>query len=88
MQKADPENDENAIEFKWSGVKEDEEDIALANFIESLLRQTDEEIFQKSNWMITVSYLIKRKIKKIFFEVNFNNKIFNLKYCLMKFATT
>ena len=29
--------------------EEDEEDIALANFIESLHKQTDEEIFQKSN---------------------------------------
>ena len=30
-------NDENAIDFRWSDVtEEDEEDIALANFIESL----------------------------------------------------
>ena len=36
-QKTDPYNDENVIEFRWSGVKEeDEEDIALANFNESL----------------------------------------------------
>ena len=36
-QNADPYNDENAIDFKWSDVKEeDEEDIALANLIESL----------------------------------------------------
>ena len=41
-------NDENAIDFKWSEVKEeDEEDIALINFIESLQKQTDEEFFQK-----------------------------------------
>ena len=41
-------NDENAIDFKWSDVKEkDKEDIALANFIESLQKQTDEEIFPK-----------------------------------------
>ena len=36
-QKTDPDNDENAIDFKWSDVQEeDEEDIALANFIKSL----------------------------------------------------
>ena len=47
-QKADPYNDENAFAFKWSDVKEeDEEDIVLAYFIESLQKQTDEEIFQK-----------------------------------------
>ena len=41
-------NDENAIDFKWSDVKEeDEEDIALANFIESFQKQTDEEDFSK-----------------------------------------
>ena len=42
-----PYNYENAIEFRWSGVQEDEEDIALANFIESLQKQNDEEIFPK-----------------------------------------
>ena len=40
-------NDENAIDFKWSGVKEAYEDIDLANFIESLKKQVDEEIFPK-----------------------------------------
>ena len=32
----------------------EKEDVALANLIESLLKQTDEEIFfyKKSNWMI------------------------------------
>ena len=41
-------NDENAIDFRWSDVKEeDEEDTALANFIESLQKQTDEENFLK-----------------------------------------
>ena len=36
-QKKDPYNDENAIDFKWSDAKEeDEKDIALAYFIESL----------------------------------------------------
>ena len=50
-QKTDPYNDENFIESKWSDVtEEDEEDIALANFIESLKKkQTDEKLFQKSN---------------------------------------
>ena len=39
-------NYENAIDFRWSDVQEeDEEDIALANFIECLQKQTDEEIF-------------------------------------------
>ena len=48
--KTEPYNDENAIDFKWSSVKEeDEEDIALANFIESLQKQTDEKFFKKSN---------------------------------------
>ena len=41
-------NDENVIDFKWSDVQEeDEEDIALANFIESLQKQTNEEIYFK-----------------------------------------
>ena len=30
--------------------------------------------------MIAVSYLMKRKIKKIFLEVIFNNKIFNVNF--------
>ena len=47
QKKTAPYNYENAIEFRWSGVQEDEEDIALANFIESLQKQTDEEIFPK-----------------------------------------
>ena len=46
--KTDPYNDENVIEFKWSDVTEENgEDIALANFIESLHKQADEEIFPK-----------------------------------------
>ena len=44
-QKADPYNDENAIDFRWSDVKEDEEDIALANFNKNLQKQADEESF-------------------------------------------
>ena len=36
------------IEYKWSDEKEeDEEEIALASFIESLQKQTDDEIFPK-----------------------------------------
>ena len=47
-QKTDPYNDENAIDSKWSDLtEEDEEDVALANFIESLKKQTDEKIFPK-----------------------------------------
>ena len=34
------------------------------------------KIFQKSNWMIAVSYLMKRKVKKIFLEVISKTKIF------------
>ena len=50
-QKTDPYNDENSIGSKLSDViEEDEEDNALANFIESLKKkQTDEKLFQKSN---------------------------------------
>ena len=41
-------NDENAIDFRWSDVtEEDEEDIALVNFIENLQKQTDKENFPK-----------------------------------------
>ena len=40
--KLDPYNNKNAINFRLSDVKEeDEKDIALANFIESLQKQTD-----------------------------------------------
>ena len=48
-QKTDLYNDENSIDSKWSDlIEEDEEDIALANFIESLKKkQTDEKIFPK-----------------------------------------
>ena len=47
-QKSDTYNAKNAICFRWSDVKEeDEEDIALANFIESFQKQTDEENFSK-----------------------------------------
>ena len=31
--KTDPYNDENAIDFRWSDVQKNEEDIDLANFI-------------------------------------------------------
>ena len=46
-QKAGPENDGNAIEFKWSDLQEDKEDIALTNFIEFLQKQVDDENFSK-----------------------------------------
>ena len=46
--KADPYKDENVIDFRWSSVKnQDEVDIALANFIESLQKQVDEKFFYK-----------------------------------------
>ena len=39
-QKTDPYNDENAIDFRWSDAKEeeDEEDIALTSFSEKLAK--------------------------------------------------
>ena len=80
-QQKDPYNDENDIYFRWLDVQEeDKEDIALANFIESLQMQTDEEIFPKSNWIIVVSYLMKRKFKKIFLEVISNAKFFYINF--------
>ena len=74
-------NDENAIDFKWSDAKEeDEEDITLANLIENYKSKMIRIFFQKSNWVIAVSYLIKRKIKKIIFELISNTKIFNINF--------
>ena len=82
-------NDENAIDFKWSGVQEeDEEDIALENLFQNYKSKLMSNTFQKSNWMIVVLYLVKRKIKKNFFEVISNTKIFNIKFCSMKLQTT
>ena len=40
-------NLENAIDFKWSDVQEDEEDIAKTYLSESLQKQADEEIYPK-----------------------------------------
>ena len=75
IKKTNPYKDENSIGFKLSDLTEEvEEDIALANFIESLKKkQTDEKFFffQKSNYMIAVSYIMKRKIKKFLFWSNF-----------------
>ena len=48
--KTDPYNDENAIDSKWSDLtEENEEDIALANFIESLNKANRLEFFPKNN---------------------------------------
>ena len=60
--KTDPYNDENAIDSKWSDlIEEDEEDVALVNFIESLNKAIWCENFSiKSNYMIAVSYIMKR----------------------------
>ena len=38
--------------------------------------------------MIAVSYIVKRKIKKIFFEVISNSKIFNIIFFSTKLSTT
>ena len=50
-QKTDLYNDENSIDSKWSDLtEENEEDIALANFIESLKKsKLIRKFFQKSN---------------------------------------
>ena len=51
-QKTDPNNDENAVDFKWPDVQKDEEDISLANFNQSLQKQTDEENLEKiTGWL-------------------------------------
>ena len=48
LNKKNPDYDEIIIDFRWSDVQEDdEEDIVLANFFESLQKQTHEEVFQK-----------------------------------------
>ena len=38
--------------------------------------------------MIAVSYLMKRKIKKIFLELVSNTNIFNIKFCSINMPTT
>ena len=46
--KTDPYNDENSIDSRWSDLtEEDEKDIALVNFIESLKKANWWEIFSK-----------------------------------------
>ena len=51
-QKTEPYNDENAIDFRLSGVQyEDEKDITLANLIENYKSKLMRKIFQKSNWI-------------------------------------
>ena len=55
-------NDENAIYFKWIGVQleeEDEEDLAFANIIQNYKSKLMRNI-KKSNWMIVVSFLMKK----------------------------
>ena len=63
--KTNPYNDEYYIGSKWSDLtEENEEDTALANYIESLKKsKLMRKIFKKSNKMIAVSYIMKRKIK-------------------------
>ena len=81
-------NDENAIDFRWSDVKEeDEEDIPLANFIESLQKQADEEK-KMIVWWLQYHTLWKEKLKRSFFEVISNTKMFNIKFCETKMRTT
>ena len=73
-------NYENALDFKWSHVQEEaEEDIALSNFIKNYKSKQMRKISQKvTGWffkMIGLSYLMKRKIRKIILEVISNTKI-------------
>ena len=54
IKKTDPYNDENSIDSKWSDLtEENEEDIALANFIESLKKVNWWEHFSKkvTRWL-------------------------------------
>ena len=84
-------NDENASDFKWSGVQEkDEEDIALANFIERLQKQTDEELKKVTEWLFDDCSIIpnQKKIKKIILEVISNTKNFQHKILLNEITTT
>ena len=51
--KTDPDNDENDIDFRLSGVKEEEKDIALTSFFEILKKQTDErKKFKVTRWLL------------------------------------
>ena len=65
-QKSDPYNDENAIDFKWSDAKEeDEKDIALAYFIESLQKYSwSGKIFKKvTGWLFDDYILVPSEMK-------------------------
>ena len=74
IKKTNPYNDENSIGSKWSDLtEEDEEDIALANFIESLHKQTDEKFFLKkvTRWLFDDCGIVPNKNKRRFFWSNF-----------------
>ena len=59
--KTDPYNDENSIDFKWSDLaEEDDEYIALANFIESLKKTNWWENFSKNLSKILTRWLQNR----------------------------
>ena len=50
-QKADPENDENAIDFRWSDVQEEDEvDIDKATLLRAYKSKLMRQIFKKWNW--------------------------------------
>ena len=64
-EKKDPDNDENAIEFRWSDLQgEVEEDIALANLIESLCSILMRKIYQKVTGGLFDDYCIVSYEKK------------------------
>ena len=55
--KTNPYKDENSIGFKWSDlIEEVEEDIALANFIESLKKKQTDEKFSSKKVIIWLQY--------------------------------
>ena len=50
--KIDPENNQIAIDFRWSDAQEDEEDIALANLHWKLQKLADEKFSKKVIWWL------------------------------------
>ena len=76
----------NAIGFRWSG--EQEENIVIVNFIENYKSKMMRKIFQKNNWMIVLwlRYCTKLKLRRSFYEVISNTKIFKIKFCSIKLS--
>ena len=81
--KKDPENNENIIDFRWSDVQDDEEDIALAKIDWEFQKQAGEENLQKiTGWLFDRCGIVpNKKIKMILFGVISNTKILYIKFC-------